>query len=374
MPQPLRLVLPLALAVVTLSPRPAAADEAAAKKADALNDAGKELYKQGDLAGAAGKIREAIAVDPQGRFYFNLCVILDKTGDLDGALEACDEVYRHDTSDDVKAMTGQRAADIRAKKRKRDAATPKTPAAPAAPPADRPQASRPPAPSQAAPPTAGPTRPVGQPQAQPTPAYPQPYYQGVEQTAPASDYKWALGFNVTGVGNQGIGRDFARQGGGAGFHVDLLLSPYSNLGARGYVNVINFAEEPGRYEFRTGELGAAVYWHRPIGSNLLITPILGAHVAALTVAGYDSYGLPTSMAFQTFGFRAELAFQWLLGGGRHVLFAAPTASFYLPATTDVAGDTSPAELGLDNGGAVVGLALGYEYRFASLSLGSVVLQ
>jgi tetratricopeptide (TPR) repeat protein len=101
---------------------PARADDPApaSPQAEQINDQGKELYKNKDYLGAAAKFREAIQIYPDARYYFNLCATLEKAGDYDAALEACDAVYDHQPGDELKGKTGQRAAVIRAAKRKRD--------------------------------------------------------------------------------------------------------------------------------------------------------------------------------------------------------------------------------------------------------------
>ncbi|MSP16085.1 MAG: tetratricopeptide repeat protein, partial [Myxococcales bacterium] len=89
--------------------------------AERLNDEGKALFKTSDYAGAVEKFNAAIVLAPDARFYFNLCVALDRTGRLEESLQACDEVYAHQPTNDLKGKTGQKAADVRARKRQQEA-------------------------------------------------------------------------------------------------------------------------------------------------------------------------------------------------------------------------------------------------------------
>src|SRR6266568_7087302 len=84
------------------------------KKAEALNDEGKDLYTDAkDYEGATAKFRQAIAIAPDPRYYFNLGSALDKLDLYDQALQACDDVFQHKPKPDLATKTGKKAADIR---------------------------------------------------------------------------------------------------------------------------------------------------------------------------------------------------------------------------------------------------------------------
>lgn len=54
-------------------PEPAPGDKTSAKqRAGRLNDDAKKLMFEGNIGGAAARFRDAIALDPQPRYYFNL--------------------------------------------------------------------------------------------------------------------------------------------------------------------------------------------------------------------------------------------------------------------------------------------------------------
>lgn len=85
-----RLVAFTVTLVLLLSGSPALADDA--KKAEEFNTQGKARIKQLDLEGAAELFRQAIALAPDPRYYFNLCYTLEKSGKLEAARQACDGV------------------------------------------------------------------------------------------------------------------------------------------------------------------------------------------------------------------------------------------------------------------------------------------
>ena len=77
--------------------------------ADRFNEEGRELFGRGELEQAIKKFRAAIAVDPQARYFFNLCFVLNARYQLEAALGACEAVADADGADDrLKA----RAADL----------------------------------------------------------------------------------------------------------------------------------------------------------------------------------------------------------------------------------------------------------------------
>jgi len=88
-----------------------------AARADQLNEEGKTLYKNHDYPNAATKFRQAIQISPEARFYYNLCAALDLGGDGAGALAACNDVYAHGPSAELKSKTDDRVKQIRTRKK-----------------------------------------------------------------------------------------------------------------------------------------------------------------------------------------------------------------------------------------------------------------
>lgn len=83
------LVMIRALFVAALSAGSAAAQPVTA--AD-LNEQGKELLANADYAGASQRFREAVALEPNPKYYFNLCLSLSQEGLVTEARNACAEV------------------------------------------------------------------------------------------------------------------------------------------------------------------------------------------------------------------------------------------------------------------------------------------
>lgn len=67
----------------------AEAQPSAHAQAEALNEEGKALIGRVDLAGAAAKFREAVALVEDPRYVFNLCYALEKSGVLEEARREC---------------------------------------------------------------------------------------------------------------------------------------------------------------------------------------------------------------------------------------------------------------------------------------------
>src|SRR5262249_10962806 len=95
------------------------------KKAEALNAEGKDPYTDGkDYEGAAAKLRQAIAIAPDPRYYFNLCSALDRLELYDRALQACDDVFQHKPKPELATKTGKKAAEIRQRMKAAEAEAP----------------------------------------------------------------------------------------------------------------------------------------------------------------------------------------------------------------------------------------------------------
>tara|TARA_R110002096_G_scaffold44524_4_gene119729 strand:- start:17774 stop:18844 length:1071 start_codon:yes stop_codon:yes gene_type:complete len=87
----LRVLAGLLVLLVTLSSgaQHAEAQPSAHAQAEALNEEGKALIGRVDLAGAAAKFREAVALVEDPRYVFNLCYALEKSGVLEEARREC---------------------------------------------------------------------------------------------------------------------------------------------------------------------------------------------------------------------------------------------------------------------------------------------
>lgn len=88
---PRRLLLVCAAALGVASAAEAQPSDVRAR-AEALNDEGRTLVRVLDFDAAAAKFRAAIELQPDPRYYFNLCFTLEKAGALREARAACEVV------------------------------------------------------------------------------------------------------------------------------------------------------------------------------------------------------------------------------------------------------------------------------------------
>jgi tetratricopeptide (TPR) repeat protein len=320
-----------------------------AEQAEALNEEGKMLYKDKSYPAAVEKFRAAIELVPDARFYFNLCASLEKVGDLDGALQACDAVYAHAPSDALKGKTGERAAEIRKRKDELAATSPTEPTG-------TPTTS----------PAATPTGPAPSGGAMPAPAE-------AEVEKSPGDYRFALGADLGIARNRSIGNDeLAKSGGLLKLHADFYILPTARLGIRASLDFTTFSggEQTGlRKTLQVTDFGGGMFWHARITDNFWVTPLAGVMFSILQ----PDAELYNADPYVTFGFRVEAALQYLFGGGHHVIAFTPLVNAYLPASNDNAVRL-PSEWGLDTGGVSFAFCLGYAYRFTEALPAFVTLE
>ena len=322
----------VAAALAMSLPQAALAQEAPAPNpaAESLNEQGKELYKNKDFQGAAAKFREANSIQPDARYYFNLCATLEKAGDLNGALEACDQVYSYTPNDELKGKTGARAATIRQAIRQRDAQTGTNP-----PPPDPNNPSNNPPPPDPNNPTVIPPGP------------------DVSKPAPG-EYNWAFGGEAGPIVANDMFGD-ADTGGFLRLYADKAFS--SKFGGRAFLGFGGLSgTDVNGVSTRTVsifELGVAAFTNVKLARNLYVTPMLGAQIA-----GFDDSTLGTSSTSAgTFGVNLGVPISLVLGGGKHVIYINPAAiSYYLPQT---ASDSSSDDF---DGGTTYMITFGYQMR------------
>ena len=346
----------------------AAAAQTPRDKADEINEQGKDLYRKGDLAGAADKFRQAIVLSPEGRFYYNLCVMLDEMGRLNEALTACEAVANNESSQALKDKTAERIAAIKQKVQARgiDTSTGGEGTPTDGNPGDGNPGDGNPGdgnpgdgnPGDGTPAGGNPGNPGRPPP--PPPSYPPPPGGDIRAAADPHAYKWALGAEIGVLSNVSIGQQgyFADSGFQLKTHVDFILSDCSHIGVQGYLDVGGLGQ--GNNDLYTERLsivdiGGAVFQHRRLTANTQWTPLLGVGVAALEPGSFGD-------SLVTFGLRAEVALDWMLSP-RSVLSLTPMFSFYGPASASSSG-VNPAEYGLDKAGSAFALTVGYTFRFS----------
>ncbi len=318
-------------AVLALLPAVAAAETPPDPRAEALNEDGKILYlERQDYAGAVAKFRAAIAIRPDARYSYNLCTALEKVGDLQAALAACDEVATQSPRPDLADKASRRGAEIR-----RLMPTP--------------------------PPTTASPNPNPPPPTNPE-LYPQP--------PPSHPYGWSLGIDLGTARNLSIGSAnmFNEAGGALRVRADIVVAPTLHLGIEPYLDLQSFtrpAKMSNDHALSLVNLGVAMTWHGRLWESLYFVPSAGLSFSSLVVGQPD-----TNDVYGTIGFRADAGLEWVFGAGHHVLALVPAAFSFYPAPMGQIGGRfqEPSVYGLDKGGFTWTFFLGYRYRFS----GSVI--
>jgi len=71
------------------TPPPAAGDETKRAEAEKLNEQGKEKLRGADLAGALGSFQQAVALIPDARYQYNVCLTFEAQEQWANAVAAC---------------------------------------------------------------------------------------------------------------------------------------------------------------------------------------------------------------------------------------------------------------------------------------------
>jgi tetratricopeptide (TPR) repeat protein len=336
------------------------------KKAEALNDEGKDLYSEGkDYEGAAAKFRQAIAIAPDARYYFNLCSALDKLDLYEQALQACDDVFQHKPKPELGQKTGKKAAEIRQRMKAAEAEPPTAEPAPTAPPVPtgdaKPPAPSPP-PSAAAPPPrdAKPLDPAMVPGPASTATRPgRALYDRTESSVEREGrYGWALSFEIGPVRNNYDNTYYEKSGLDLKLGFDLMFLQKSRMGLEPYLHFSIFGQRDVQAQkpLSIFDLGAAWFWHIRLGnSSFYFTPMAGLSISFLNPSGFDS-------SYATAGIRLETALNWVIAE-RHVVSLGPALTIYPPASQLSGTQTDARTFGLDVAGSTFAVVLGYTYRF-----------
>lgn len=297
-------------------------------RAEALNEEGKALYlERQDYAGAVSRFRAAIAIRPDARYSYNLCTALEKVGDLQAALAACDEVAAQNPRPDLADKASRRGAEIRSLM-----------------------------------PTPPPNPPPPNPNPNPNGAsdlYPPP--------PPSHPYGWSLGIDLGAARNLSIGaKDLFNQSGGAlRLHAEIVVAPKLQLGLEPYIDIKGFtrpAVMTNDHALSIVNLGVALTWHGRLWESLYFVPSFGVGFSALSVGQPD-----TNDVYATIGLRADAGLEWVFSGGQHVIALVPFGFAFYPAPIGQIGGRNqfdPSNFGLDKGGFTWTFFLGYRFRFS----------
>nr|HEX4317593.1 hypothetical protein [Kofleriaceae bacterium] len=371
------------------------------------NDDGKELMYAGNYTDASAKFRDAVARVPEPKYFFNLCTSLFQEGKFGEALTSCLSAAKANT-DDKGATRDDKLKDKIDKltARIQDEATaqgldlkpvgggggdPNLPPPSGgnglqAPPPD-PNAGNgggpPPDPNAGngggQPTGPGPGPNVGQPVARYQPVVGRPPEQNLFKAVhPDHNYTWTLGIDVFGGGASFQGQvnnanAFGNAAGGFRVKSDYMLNRRARVGAEVWLSYTSVTSNADAMTTATvGELdildaGIGVYKHLCLKGveRLCLTPLVGASLAFMDPnQNIDDSGMQT-FNYLGLGLRANLAAEYAFGRRyEHVLSVGVDARYYTAAFSDPTdGSPTRADVGLDQGGTVVTLNIGYTYRF-----------
>jgi len=321
------------------------------KKAEALNDEGKDLYSEKkDFEGAAAKFRQAIQIAPDPRYYFNLCSALDRLELYDQALEACDGVFANKPRPELSKKAAEKAEAIRQRMKQREAEPePKPPE----PPPVKSDPGKPPEPIK----PGDPALP------QPNPANP---YRGVYDASAEKDsstYGWALGVGLAPMRNNYQDSGFKRAGFGLKIFAEFPVLSKLHMGIAPYLAFATFQDDPSsavqHKPLSIFDIGASWFWQVRFGrSNFYFTPSAGVSASFLNPQDVDG----SNVSYLTAGIRLETALSWVIAN-RHVLSLAPALTIYPPGTQISGQRLDQAQAGLSGTGSTFAVLLEYSYRF-----------
>jgi hypothetical protein len=338
--------------LLCLGAAPALAQQTPAQRAEQLNNEGKEFFRTENYAAAADKFRQAAVLSPEGRFYFNLCYTLDKTGQLRDALMACQAVEPNGASIPLQEKADELMEAIRGKLSAQGQDPDQPPPGGGDPDQPPPGGGGTGDPDQP-PPGGGGFQGGGGP--------PPPGGPVIEQPAPAPDeYVWSVGGEFGGLSNN-LGYDgaFADSGVQLKLFLNFLLSQSQRVGLQGYMNFTQINKDFEGTGLEVFDLGGALFKHFPLGGgNFAFTPYGGVHLALMRPAAFTEEA--TAVAI---GLRADLQLAWLLGRYReHQISASLGLNAYSGASS---GNFNPGQYGIDEAGSTLALTFGYTYRFST---------
>jgi hypothetical protein len=351
----IRLVTAAACAAVLASAGPAAAQsQTPAEQAKRLNDEGKQLFADKDFEGAYEKFREAAALSPEARFYFNQCYALGFLERYEEAIKKCEQVEPAGADAELSEKTANALASLREKVAARRGEARPVPAR-----LDRPERRdhrSDPGPSGPPPPPRGGDDP----------------FVSVQSAGKPDAYTWSIGGTFGGLANLNTGREIDNsQGldqemfgpGGAELRLfaNFIVSQPARIGVQASLGVAALAPGEDNDEENNlvlADIGGALFVHLPLFRHLFVTPLAGPQISV-------QQPNELSQGFVAFGARGELGFTYVFGRrGEHSFSLVPAINVYFPAGGEVEG-LEPSEYGLDETHATFGVSAGYAFRFST---------
>jgi len=327
------------------------------------DDEGKVLIANGNYKDATEKFRSAADRAPEAKYYFHLCASVYQQGIFGQALTACNNADKLNPDDALKAKIAKLEDKI-----KSDAAAQHIDLNPTGV-------------GGGGGPTnvgSGGTDPNGgtnvmgsgaPPPPQPQYAVGRPTQNLLKAAPPEHSYTWTLGIDLYGGGGQ-VGQPnwYGASAGGFRIKGDYMLMPAQKLGAQIYLAETHFAS--GSDTLRIGDsldiidIGAAAYKHVCAWGRLCLTPLAGAHLSLMSPANAMDGAGSQVFNYAAVGLRIEAALSYALGSRlEHVISVSLGLNAYSPVFSEPMDGLTAAEQGLDKGGGVGYLGVGYTYRF-----------
>jgi hypothetical protein len=361
------------------------------KRADSLNDEGKQLLfaQPPNYQGASEKFRQAIVLSSEGRFYFNLCLAEYSMGDFGNALMACQAVGGQAAPADDKIM--KNAGDLLVKIKEQMRQQGMNPDAVNTPPSGGNNTppdggnntppnggnNTPPDGGNNTPPNGGNNTPPdgGNNMTPPnggngTAMLPPPgpsQFRGAPPPSlfankpPEHDYTYTIGAALVG-GSGSFGSQNAYGSSVTGVRVlgDLLFNAPKKVGGEAWIDFLEVgAQDPSvstNGSLSIFDAGVGLYKHF-CGGRLCFTPMAGVQIA-----GYLPEAAGNSSSYVGLGGRVQGAIGYALG---------PRYEHYLTFNVGIDFDSKPlgsdavdaSTYGLDRGAVALLFSFGYQYRF-----------
>lgn len=352
----------------------------AAQAADDHNTAGKALFKERRYLEAYRRFKQAAAMSPEGRFYFNICFSLNFLERFQEAIDACEQVEPNGADAALMKKTNAVLEALRAKvpatPPPNTGGTPVDPGTGGTPidpgtggtPIDPGTGGTPVDPGTGGTPvdpgTGG--TPVG-PNTVPPSTGPA-VVPGLDPFAvkkATGEYAWALGVTASPLVNLGVGESddlsvYAGGGFGLNLFANFMYKAEQQIGLQAYLGIANLPPDDDAFAdpLNILDLGGAAYKHIPINDKIDITPLVGVHISLMQPeASIDE-------ALLAVGLRLQSSIDWHLGAKKeHVLSFAPAINIYSAASSSSV--IFAEDYGLDSGGATFEFGIGYQYRFTT---------
>lgn len=309
--------------------------------AEQLNEEGKALMLDRKPEEASKRFADAAARSPNPRYFYNLCKAYHFQGLFFEAMDACGDARKNNPDASLVGKLDELEKIIReaAKEQNIDLSKPPTP-------------------------TPNPDTPINPDDPNPNPATnpnQPPVVRGVppknlyEAVAPRHEYVWTVGGELTG-GSSNLGIDEHDDSfGGIRLHVDYMLLSQLQVGAQGYVDLLQITPKDSTFEDEKTSVvnfGGALYKHFCV-DRFCATPLAGLQIGAFDNAGLGE----NEFEVAALGARAELDVSVALGSRyEHVIgLHFGVLAYAKPSDSN--------EIVYDKGGNLPYFAIGYTHRF-----------